>query len=41
MNKGIYFRGKSNDEGNRKSKAMFGTGNTEDQYTDYDDQRIN
>ena len=31
-NKGIYFRGSSKNEGNRKSKAMFGTGNTENQY---------
>ena len=34
-NKGIYFRRNSKNEGNRKSKAMFGSGTTENQYTDY------
>ena len=33
--KGIYFKGSSKNEGNRKSKAMFGIGNTEHQYIDY------
>ena len=37
-NKGIYFRGSSKNEGNRKSKAMFGKGNTENQYIDYGKQ---
>ena len=37
-NKGIYFWGSSKDEGNKKSKAMFGTGNTENQYIDYGEQ---
>ena len=32
-NKGIYFRGSSKNAGNRISKVMFGTGNTENQYT--------
>ena len=35
-NMGIYFRGSSKNEGKSKSKAMFGTGNTENQYIDYD-----
>ena len=40
-NKGIYFRTNSKNEGNRKSKAMFGSGTTENQYTDYGGQGIN
>ena len=39
-NNGIYFRGSSKIEGNRKSKAMFGTGNTENQYINYGEQGI-
>ena len=39
-NKGIYFRVSSKNEGNRKSKAMFGSGNTENQYIDYGEQGI-
>ena len=38
-NKGIYFRGSSKTEVNRKSNALFGTGNTENQYIDYGEQR--
>ena len=37
---GIYFRRSSKNEGNRKSKAMFGTGNTENQYINYGEQGI-
>ena len=39
-NKGIYFWGSSKNEGNRKSKALFGTRNTENQYDDFGEQGI-